>query len=283
MPEQTSSTPSAGPQECWKPPFMPWFEGDFCGSFNVRKMKPLARLMYRSLLAQGWHSDNPPYIPTNEADLMLMADAPSPEQWAEHKDTILGRFKQTDDGQWLFHPKAVREYTRALHEHHRKVEAGAKGGKQASGSRAKAELEQCSSKPQAPTTTTTTTATTTATTEIKNSSSLSRKKKSPKTLLPENFGISDAVRKWALTKSYNRLEEHLEHFIGDVKAHGRTYVDWDQAFQNAIREDWAKLRTSHNGRGQNGAVAKPMDYALSADEAARRDGLLAARTAGARN
>jgi hypothetical protein len=111
----------------------------------------------------------------------------------------------------------------------------------------------------------------------------SRKKKPAKTPLPDNFGISDAVRKWALAKSYNRLEDHLEHFIGDVKAHGRTYVDWDQALENAIREDWAKLRTPQNGRGKNGAVPKPLDYTLTRDEAVRRAGLETARTAGVRN
>jgi hypothetical protein len=111
----------------------------------------------------------------------------------------------------------------------------------------------------------------------------SRKKKPVKTPLPENFGISDGVRKWALTKSYGRLEDHLEHFIGDVKAHGRTYVDWDQAFENAIRKDWAELRTPKNGRGKISAIPKQLDYTLTHDEAARRAGLETARTAGARN
>ena len=45
----------------WKPPFMCWSDGDFAGGFNVRKMHPLARLMYPFLLMQGWHSDNPPF------------------------------------------------------------------------------------------------------------------------------------------------------------------------------------------------------------------------------
>lgn len=105
--------------EKWKPPFMPWFEQDFMGSFNVRKMAPLARLMYRSLLLEGWHSDNPPCLPNNDHDLMLMADAPSPEDWEQHKAVILQRFQQTPDGKWLFHPKALREYERARAEHNR--------------------------------------------------------------------------------------------------------------------------------------------------------------------
>lgn len=127
MPEMDNTWLKRGDgEERWKPPYVPWFEGDFSGSYNVRKMARLARLMYRSLLQQGWHSDNPPYIPNREADLLLMADAPSAEEWALHQESILARFKQTPDGLWLFHPKAVREYDRACSEHDRKVAAGSK-------------------------------------------------------------------------------------------------------------------------------------------------------------
>jgi hypothetical protein len=78
----------------------------------------------------------------------------------------------------------------------------------------------------------------------------SRKKKPMRTPLPQNFGISDAVRKWAQKNGYSMLEEHLEHFIGYVKANGKIYADWDQALQNAIRQDWARLRASNNSRGK---------------------------------
>jgi hypothetical protein len=151
-------------EEPWKPPFMPWFEGDFAGSFNVRKMKPLARLMYRSLLAEGWHSDRPPYLPNSDGDLSAMADAPSPEDWAEHKESILARFKKTEDGLWLYHPKALREYDRARSEHDRKVAAGSQRWSKQSTSRAPAQHQQGDSAPLSshnhnhnqPTTTTTT-------------------------------------------------------------------------------------------------------------------------------
>jgi hypothetical protein len=59
--------------------------------------------------------------------------------------------------------------------------------------------------------------------------------------LPDNFGISDEVREWAKSKGYTRLEEHLEHFIGVAKAKGYTYRDWQAAFRNAIRDNWAKV------------------------------------------
>jgi hypothetical protein len=67
---------------------------------------------------------------------------------------------------------------------------------------------------------------------------------SKKTLLPEDFTISESMRKWAERHNHTRLEEHLEHFIGYAKANGKIYADWDQAFRNAIRDNWAKLKES---------------------------------------
>jgi len=60
--------------------------------------------------------------------------------------------------------------------------------------------------------------------------------------MPEGFAISDSVRAWAGTKGYLQLDEHLEAFRRKAEAKGYTYVDWDKAFMEAIREDWAKLR-----------------------------------------
>lgn len=80
--------------------------------------------------------------------------------------------------------------------------------------------------------------------------------RSRKTPLPENFAVSDRVKAWAKEKGFGRLDEHLDAFLRKVKANGYTYIDWDAAFMEAIREDWAKLR----GRAPNGA-APPSDGA----------------------
>ena len=74
--------------------------------------------------------------------------------------------------------------------------------------------------------------------------SVSEKKANARTL-PKDFAISDAVRTWATASGFSMLTERFEHFIGYAKANGKTYTDWDQAFINSIRGDWAKL----NGRG----------------------------------
>jgi hypothetical protein len=76
-----------------------------------------------------------------------------------------------------------------------------------------------------------------------------RARKRASTPIPENFGVSDRVKAWASEKGYDRLQEHCEAFCRKAKAKGYTYVDWDSAFQEAIREDWAKLRQVNGANG----------------------------------
>lgn len=81
-----------------------------------------------------------------------------------------------------------------------------------------------------------------------------------KTPIPADFEISERVRIWAAKGGFTRLDEHLEAFRRKCEANGYKKVNWDSAFMEAIREDWAKLR----GRVANGS-APPADHA-SADE-----------------
>jgi len=73
------------------------------------------------------------------------------------------------------------------------------------------------------------------------SSPTTRKTKTRKTPLPQNFNISERVRKWAAEKGHTRLEDRLEHFVSYAKRSGKTYADWDEALMTAIRENWANL------------------------------------------
>ena len=81
-----------------------------------------------------------------------------------------------------------------------------------------------------------------------------KKTKSVKTGLPENFEISNQVQTWADQKGFDRLDQHLENFLLVCEAKGYQYVNWDAAFKTAIRDDWAKLRTS---RFQNTGYQSP--------------------------
>lgn len=67
------------------------------------------------------------------------------------------------------------------------------------------------------------------------------------TSLPPNFGVSEQVRKWAAEKGLNHIDDQLEAFLLYARRKGATYTDWDAALMTAIREDWAKKRTSATG------------------------------------
>ena len=69
-------------------------------------------------------------------------------------------------------------------------------------------------------------------------------KKSHKTRIPEDFGASwsPSMQAWLASNGETQVRAHLLHFVGYAKANGKTYDDWEQAFQNAIRDDWAGVR-----------------------------------------
>lgn len=68
-----------------------------------------------------------------------------------------------------------------------------------------------------------------------------KSRKPTKSPLPEGFAISEVVKAWAQKNGHENLHAHFESFVGKARANGYVYVDWDQALQNAVRDDWAKL------------------------------------------
>jgi hypothetical protein len=69
-----------------------------------------------------------------------------------------------------------------------------------------------------------------------------RVKENTKRNIPEDFGISERVVNWAIEKGYYELDAHLANFISSCKKHGYKYVDWDEAFMEAIRKNWAGVK-----------------------------------------
>jgi uncharacterized protein YdaU (DUF1376 family) len=72
----------------------------------------------------------------------------------------------------------------------------------------------------------------------------SARKRATKTPLPPDFVISDRVRSWASAQGYPDLDRHLDAFKRKCAIHDYRYVDWDLAFMEAVRGDWAKLRVN---------------------------------------
>jgi len=67
---------------------------------------------------------------------------------------------------------------------------------------------------------------------------------SKKVGLPEDFCITDNHRKWAADNGVRHLEKHLSHFVDKCRSKGYQYKDWDAAFRNAMRDNWANIQTS---------------------------------------
>lgn len=77
-----------------------------------------------------------------------------------------------------------------------------------------------------------------------------------KTSIPDDFCVSKRVADWAAQKGFDRLDEHLDAFIRKAKMNAYTYMDWDLAFMEAIREDWAKLRGKQSYAQQAADIAR---------------------------
>ena len=86
------------------------------------------------------------------------------------------------------------------------------------------------------------------------------RRKRPETFpMPDDFGISDRVTAWAKEKGHANLEEHLESFRHKAKAKGYLYADWDDAFMEAIRKNWAGIeprKTTVNNSESPAAMRK---------------------------
>jgi hypothetical protein len=88
--------------------------------------------------------------------------------------------------------------------------------------------------------------------ENQNPDSGDSEKAGRKRSFPKGFSVSPRVEFWAESNGFDRLAEHLEAFERKCRARGYRYVDWDAAFMEAVREDWAGLR----GAGGNEDVAR---------------------------
>jgi len=76
-----------------------------------------------------------------------------------------------------------------------------------------------------------------------------RARKPRKTTIPADFGVSDRVKAWAEQKGQRQLAEHLEAFRAKCSAKGYEYVDWDSAFMEAIRANWAGIQAPAQSNG----------------------------------
>jgi hypothetical protein len=76
-----------------KPKYINWYEETFQAEPRVRHMKPIQRHFYRALLIQAFYCSTRPYLPDDDAELWILADAESEEQWMEHAKVVRRMFE----------------------------------------------------------------------------------------------------------------------------------------------------------------------------------------------
>lgn len=64
-----------------------------------------------------------------------------------------------------------------------------------------------------------------------------------KTSIPDDFCISERVKKWALEKQVKHIEKHFDNFVLTCQSKGYEYLNWDSAFMKAINSNWAKVES----------------------------------------
>ena len=75
-----------------------------------------------------------------------------------------------------------------------------------------------------------------------------KKVKSIETPLPPDFCPDAKTLVWYATSGFKEsIEAHADHFKDACSAHPYKYINWQSAFKNAVRKDWAGLRSQKTG------------------------------------
>jgi uncharacterized protein YdaU (DUF1376 family) len=116
----------------YEPKYLCWHEKDFAADPYVsRVMRSLDRHFYRALIIASYFNSLRPYLPNDDAQLWILADAESLEQWLAHKDVVMHKFQlcPANDNLWE-HKRILADWQLHLDAQQKRVDAGRLGGKQ---------------------------------------------------------------------------------------------------------------------------------------------------------
>lgn len=89
---------------------------------------------YVRLILCSWKfSEYPAHLPNDPGRLMAFAgismrEPARVEAWKRRGGAVLKKFRETEDGKWIFHPKTIEVYARQLAKLEARRDAGSKGG-----------------------------------------------------------------------------------------------------------------------------------------------------------
>jgi hypothetical protein len=95
----------------FKPKWIKWDEDAFRADTIVRRMNNTQRAFYRCLLMECYMGPLRPYLPDDDEELWMLAEAENIAHWQEHKALILKKFSKVtgSDGAKLLQNKRVME------------------------------------------------------------------------------------------------------------------------------------------------------------------------------
>jgi hypothetical protein len=94
------------------PIYILWHEGDFIADRAVMRMTPHQRLMYRCLCQVARFCETRPYLPDDDNELYVLADADSLEHWKANREAVLAKFQRV-----LIDGKPMLAQKRVLSDH----------------------------------------------------------------------------------------------------------------------------------------------------------------------
>lgn len=92
----------------------------------VMRMTPHQRLMYRALCQVAMFCSSRPYLPDNDEELYLLADADSLEHWKANRAVVLQKFYKigVDGNPMLAHKRLLSDWDRHVAAQEQKIAAG---------------------------------------------------------------------------------------------------------------------------------------------------------------
>lgn len=96
----------------YQPDYICWHETDFMADRAVIRMTPHQRLMYRALCQTALFCDTRPYLPDDDEQLYILADADSLQHWRDNRAAVLVKFQSVtvEDKPMLAHRRVLADW-----------------------------------------------------------------------------------------------------------------------------------------------------------------------------
>jgi len=111
----------------YMPQYQCWSESDFQSDRHVQRMPYPSRRLYRALLQAAFVCATRPYLPVEDEELYLLAEADDIEYWLQHKEPVLRMFTRItgEGGQELLERKRLtRDWNQMMEGVNNKRKAG---------------------------------------------------------------------------------------------------------------------------------------------------------------